>query len=798
MFKRNIIRDVLILFAFSLIPVFWFKPGCFIAGGDVAQYLDVSNLMRFFPWAWDERIAAGEPCMHTTFSLPYGYFWLLFKKLGFHLITVEKAWVFCTFFASAVSMYVFVRGFLRDKSGIAPLFSAVLYVFNLFLIVAPLIIQYNLAPLYMFGPLTLSFWGRGLSAGTVRNKCGCAGGCAVSSLLYANANVNLPHVAAFWVIILLYAAYHFLFISSRKTRDVLFIIGTLVLYGLINIWWVVSSFLAMVHVSDVMQGTRSGWNLLQATHLSDAFRFLGFWAWTHTHNAVPYFPFHEQYQTWLLLLLSYGAVFFALCAVFLRKKEALFPLMTLVAGLFLVKGSTGPLGFVYEFFWKNVHGCWVFREPWSKFTHINVFAVSVLFGIAVSEVWRRCKAWSPRSRPAALIAARVKTPFLIIYPVVMVIGVLVAAYPSVTGAVIWDQYNNNMRSMQVKVPEYWPRLGAWFRERDPHARVFILPRTGYASAPYDWESGFMAATTAAISYLPNQLAYATDFPTTRAHELFNGLFAFFEKDNSEDMSGVLKMLGVAYVLQQNDISWKFASPGTLSPAEMMNVLRARPELVLKQRFGKLDLYEVRDPGSLFSVSTDVRIFVGSNIDMYAVAGKGMLDKPYLAADSLEEASTIANKATRCEVIDWNKAVRGDDAGKIDALDPVVIRDVRRIHPGKYIVGVSAKTPFWLVCNETYNPGWEARATDGPGTAWRDRIIERSTLLCRVFQAGRNPVMETHARLNDYANGWFIGRTGDFSIVVEYGPQGIYELAKLVSWCCGLLCLLFMSRAFFVR
>jgi hypothetical protein len=298
--------------------------------------------------------------------------------------------------------------------------------------------------------------------------------------------------------------------------------------------------------------------------------------------------------------------------------------------------------------------------------------------------------------------------------------------------------------------------------------------------------------------LPNQLAYATDFPTTRAHELFNGLFAFFEKDNSEDMSGVLKMLGVAYVLQQNDISWKFASPGTLSPAEMMNVLRARPELVLKQRFGKLDLYEVRDPGSLFSVSTDVRIFVGSNIDMYAVAGKGMLDKPYLAADSLEEASTIANKATRCEVIDWNKAVRGDDAGKIDALDPVVIRDVRRIHPGKYIVGVSAKTPFWLVCNETYNPGWEARATDGPGTAWRDRIIERSTLLCRVFQAGRNPVMETHARLNDYANGWFIGRTGDFSIVVEYGPQGIYELAKLVSWCCGLLCLLFMSRAFFVR
>lgn len=797
MLKKNIIRDVLILFALSLIPIFWFKDGCFIAGGDVAQYLDVSNLMRFFPWAWDERIAAGEPCMHTTFSLPYGYFWLILKRLGLHLIAIEKLWVFFTYFVSAVSMYVFVRGFLRDKLGAAPLFSAILYVFNLFLIVAPLILQYNLAPLYMFGPLTLSFWGRGLGADTTRKKYGCAGGFALSSLLYTNANVNIPHVAAFWVIILMYAVYHFLFISSRKMRDVLFMLGALALYGLVNVWWMVSSLLTMVQVSDVMQGTRSGWNLLQATHLNEAFRFLGFWAWTHTHNAVYYFPFNEQYQKWLLLLLSYGLVFCALYAVFLRKREALFPLMTLAAGLFLVKGSTGPLGFVYEFFWKHVHGFWVFREPWSKFTHINVFAVSLLFGISASELFYRLQSWSARTRTGAIVARHAKTPFIIIYPVFVFVCVLVAAYPSVTGAVIWDQHNNNMRSMQVKVPEYWPRLGDWFLNHDPHARVFILPRTGYASAPYDWDSGFMSATTAAISFLPNQLAYATDFPTTRAQELFNGLFSFFEKDNTEDVSKVLKMLGVKYVLQQNDISWKFACSGALAPAEMKKVLGSRPELALKQTFGKLDLYEVRDPGSLFLVSPDVRIFAGASISMYDVARKGMLDKPYLIADSIEKARTIADKEIRGEIVEWNNAGGAKVARDSDSGNTVLMRNIRRIHPGKYMLSVSAATPFWLVFNESYNPGWEARIIDDTGRTWYGKIIEHSMLIRKVVKT-HNAAIEPHVRLNDYANGWFINRTGDFHIVVAYGPQGIYELAKLVSWCCGVLCALLMGRAFLVR
>lgn len=793
MLKKNIVRDVALLFVLSLIPMFWFKEGCFIASGDVAQYLDLSNLMRFFPWSWDERIAAGEPCLSTTFSLPYGYFWLILKALGVHLIAIEKMWVFLTFFASAVSMYVFMRRYVDERESWAPLFSGVVYSYNLFLVVAPLLVQYNLAPLYMFGPLAFSFWVRGLSAESGLKKCGYAGLLALSSLLYAHANVNAPHVAAFVVIVIIYTGYHLVFLSKTRFRDVVFVCGAILLYLCINAWWMVSSLLTMFQMSDVVQGTRSGWHLLWATHLADAFRFLGFWAWTHKHNDIYYFPFNESYASWPLIICSYGVIFIALSAVLLRKKKVIFPLLVLVVGLFLVKGGTGPLGSFYEYCWKNVRGLWIFREPWSKFTHINVFAVSVLFGIAASTIYEKVRGWaSSMSTPDWWGCTRKPAAFL--YPIVIIVLVLITAYPAVTGQVIWDQYNYNVRSMQVKVPDYWPRLGEWFLKNDPHARVFLLPKTGYARGPYDWESGFTSASTAAISFLPNQLAYYTDFPTTRAHMLFNDLFAFFTKDNKEDIAAVLKALAVKYVLQQNDVSWKYTWPENLSPEQMRAVLQGRPELRFKERFGKLDLYEVRDPGTLFSTTPRAVLIGASKTTLYDLAKKNGLWIPHIMddGDQLPEWMRAAQSEGRIvEPADGNTTVI-QTAGEENAI----IKNILRIHPAKYILSISAQGPFWLVFNESYHPGWQA-TIDETGRRLRP-MIERSALLSKLLNGNERRTVDRHVRVNDYANGWYIGRSGDFNLIVEYGPQRMYEFAKLLSWCVGLLCIAGAARAFCTR
>ncbi len=800
MHKRTLLRDILILFAISLIPVFWFKPGCFIASGDVAQYLDISNLMRFFPWAWEDRIAAGEPGLSNTFSLPYGYFWLLLKSAGIGLIAIEKAWVFLTFFASAMSMHIFMRGFSREKGSLAPLAAAVFYVYNLFLVVAPLIVQYNLAPLYMFCPLTLSFWSRGLQAEGARKRVGFAALFALSSLLYTHSNVNVPHVAAFVIIVAVFTLYHLLLCSRGILADIRFMIIAMLLYLLINCWWMVSSLSVMLQMSDQVQGTRSGWHLLWATRLYEAFRFLGFWAWTHKHFDVPYFPYHPSYGNWFFILLSYGIAFFALCAVFARKRIVLFPLLLLVVGLFFVKGGTGPFGFVYEYCWHHLKGFWIFREPWSKFTHVNVFAFAVLFGIGSEQVREIVGRWavSGIDRAPALVHS-LKKPLFAVYPLLLLSAVLLNAYPAVTGEVIWDQVNHNVRSMQVKVPLYWPQVGKWFLKNDPHARVFLLPKTGYSKGPYDWESGFTSASTAAISYLPNQLAYWTDFPTTRAQLLFNRLFEHFRPGKSEGIGAVLKTLGVKYILQQNDILWRFTWPDAIEPAGMKAMLGGIPAISLKETFGKLDLYEVKDPGGLFSFAPTINVFSGAEVDLFNAAAAGWGAIPYTTCLNAADAGAL-------KAIDPNVSIlQSEEVAKMTSpaeaatiVDEMPVRKIGRVNPTKYILHVEARSPFWIVFNETFHPGWRARIREKQADGILAVIADSAVLPGMLLERNSSTPVEAHVRLNDYANGWFVGKTGAYDLIIEYRPQGRYEAAKLLAWCAGIFCCLLIMRGFSLR
>ncbi|MDP8261833.1 MAG: alpha-(1-_3)-arabinofuranosyltransferase family protein [Candidatus Ancaeobacter aquaticus] len=766
------IRDIFILFILSLIPLFWFKEGCFIASGDVAQYLDISNLMRFFPWAWSERIAAGEPCLHTTFSLPIGYFWLILKKLGVHMISIEKLWVFMTFFASAVSMYIFVRGFIKDNKSCAPLFAGIFYTYNLFLVVAPLIVQYNLAPLYMFGPLTLSFWSRGLASESNKKRYGYAALCALSSMLYTHTNVNMPHVAAFFVIVIVLTIYHFIFTSKKILGDISFILVSGLLYVSVNIWWIVGSFYQMVQISDVVQSTRSGWHLLGATHLNDAFRLLGFWAWDHKHLDLYYFPFHQHYDSWGMLLVSYGIIMLAIMAIVMKKRQALFPALLLVCGLFLVKGANGPGGGLYEYFWKNIYGLWVFREPWSKFTHINVFALSLLFGISVNAIYDKIINWSRSCDDSrgARVFQHVKRSIVMTFPLMIVSMVLLNCYPAVTGEIIWDQYNMNIRSMHVKVPEYWPRLGKWFEDNDQYARVFLLPKTGYAKAAYDWESGFTSATTAAISFLPNQLAYWTDFPITRAHGLFNKVIPIIYKNKGMHAADYLRLLGVKYILQQNDISWQFTYDDAIPHKKITSILNNMEGIKPLMTFGKLDLYEI-DSALPIIYAADTMTFINDKEkDVFSINKADLLSAPFVFGKQ-------------------PNMTQGDTAKSFNPIKKIV-----RINPVKYVVNVKAQKPYWIVFNESFNPGWQARISMSENMS----IMRGSVLRDMIFYGSTSSIAKRHEMINGFANGWYINQTGQYSVVIEYIPQGYYEVGKIISWVCGIVCLFFMFQMICAR
>jgi hypothetical protein len=82
---------------------------------------------------------------------------------------------------------------------------------------------------------------------------------------------------------------------------------------------------------------------------------------------------------------------------------------------------------------------------------------------------------------------------------------------------------------------------------------------------------------------------------------------------------------------------------------------------------------------------------------------------------------------------------------------------RRVGPTVFRIRVrGARTPFLLVVAETFDPGWELRAS------------------------GRNSANAAHFRVDGYANGWRIPWTGSYELTVRYGPERLAQLARRID------------------
>ncbi len=134
---------------------------------------------------------------------------------------------------------------------------------------------------------------------------------------------------------------------------------------------------------------------------------------------------------------------------------------------------------------------------------------------------------------------------------------------------------------------------------------------------------------------------------------------------------------------------------------------------------------------------------------------------------------------------------------------------QKINPTKYTVKIrDAKTPYFLSFGENYNPGWKISfhnqqdfLTARVASFFNDTIIEyapQTSFLDKhfldVFTSQKN-TPDSHYQVNGYANGWYIDKTGDYDITVEYAPQRFVYFGVILS----LLTLLsFLSIILIVR
>ena len=91
--------------------------------------------------------------------------------------------------------------------------------------------------------------------------------------------------------------------------------------------------------------------------------------------------------------------------------------------------------------------------------------------------------------------------------------------------------------------------------------------------------------------------------------------------------------------------------------------------------------------------------------------------------------------------------------------PSPIVSLRTVDPTTYQVDVSTSHPFILVFSSPYDPQWKA--------------FYGAPYLLQFFS---QPIPEKdQLMVNGYANGWYVNKTGTFTMTLHYMPQNLYYI-----------------------
>ena len=582
------IKEIIILvsiFIFGLTPLIWFKDGLMIAGGDHLEHLDTSNLFYYYSFSWNSKFNEGSPNLNISQVFPYILFWVILKKIGLSLVSIEKLWLVLTFLFPGFSIYYLIKTLTKNRknfylSGITATF---LYMFNLYIVLDPIHEVYRLVQVFL--PSMLAFWIKGLEEPNLSLKYSVYIG--IISISFTSSYLIPPVVSIIPLTLFSYLVFFFFNNKSKIIQGLKFTFVTLIIVIFINSWWMIVYFPNAIQISKVMHKVK-GFSALDTGALLEFFRFLGNWGWRMKGYKLPYFPYANYYDRFPLLFLTFflGVIVFS-STLFLKKyKNISFFIFLALFGLFLVKGTHSPFGEIYNYLYHNVPGFWIFREPYTKFTLLNIFSFSILLGYSVDGIFNFIK--------SSNFIKKKKYFYFIpnIFVILMILTILIISFPMFTGETIWNEKDGNRRSWHVEIPDYWINIQNWFDKNDSKNKIFMTPKGGLYNSPFDWENGFSATYTPAKVLFKNPILFFDSEPLTYANKLINSIFKNLNPENILDFSKIVSLLNVKYIIQQNDLNWEFGSEGTLCPTDMKRILQNQEGFNKKKSFGKLDLYEI--------------------------------------------------------------------------------------------------------------------------------------------------------------------------------------------------------------
>lgn len=574
---KYLLRGKYIIFffaVFSLIPLAWAPLGTIIAGGDDNYLLNPAFFFHFS--AWDN--SGYYLNLNSFFSriFPFGFLWWSLQKLSFNSALVEKVWLWSMWFIGCVSIYYLAKVFFPKDYKIIGIFSAIFYFLNPFTTFIPLTI--TLIYPHTFLPLLLAFFVKGIMGKSDKERLFYAILFGLAALLAAPTFASPPNALAFMLMPLFY----FLFSIYKEglaniSQKIIFSIEALISLVLFNLYHIWSTVYIWFFGGSENIVTSLGNQLFKTSSLFDVFRTLGGWAFglhpLKSYEAMFYDNFGIVFFSYLLVIITFSSILYIN-----KNKNVLFLFLSAIVLLFLVKGTLAPFGGIYQSLFDNFNFFKGFREPWTKFSPPYVMSLSLLFGYSC---WRLIDLANIRNRIWSGAA------ILIILAALLCVG-----FPALNGANIFDLDLPGQRSTKIKIPQYWNDFVAWTEKNN--GAVLITPRN-LSARDYKWKSGISSLTPLEYLFIRNPIRYSNYLANYGIPD-YDGFFYFFgdvNKIKSDNFYNFLKMLGIKYVVQENDVFWELKGSGIYSPEVMKEALSGSDFLEKTNTFGKIDVYQLK-------------------------------------------------------------------------------------------------------------------------------------------------------------------------------------------------------------
>lgn len=623
--KLEVMMNIIILFVFSLTPLFWLHGNEVILGHDSGFRINAVEHMKNFLFGWNPYINFGMDWSLYHGFIPIQMIETIFSFIFSSLYVGERMTFISWFFSIGLSMYVFVRYFFPEKK-FFPLWllGPIYWMYNFYILNAWAIAERAKFSLYIALPIMIVIFFK-----TIEKEWSLLKGGILFGLLFFffNGGGSPPLYGGIIITFILLGVY-FLFLSPAKYGiRFLGVVGVFVFwFVLLNAYWILPQLRLLIGSYTSAVSSRGGiegliaWEREVSKHASiiNILRLWGFPDWFDN----PQHPYGNIYlNNTILGLISFfpivttglGLLLMGLHKVVGRQKKTLVFLLLLgIIGLFFTSGSHPPSGVIYLYLMRHVPGFAIFRSGFYKFAPTVYLPIIIFLGYYLSEL---------------LSGSKLQKLAQYIFVLVVALGIAFYHFPYFTGN--FFSFKGGF-STRVIVPSYVKDMLAIIGSKtSPQDRILLLPPldVGFINSPIDtyiwgfYSLDILPRIGINRSFLAND---STDGSVTRL------LYRAIAQGDEQAFLRLSAAAGITHILWRGDVRF---TPGTEKKMPLLAWEQKLTEISSIHQLSTLGLWK------LYEVQSNVTpmIYVANSV---AFVQTGSTDDAYIVGKALQPERSV--------------------------------------------------------------------------------------------------------------------------------------------------------------